>query len=52
MIFIPCEGGKSHRPDEFAAAEDIGRGVLLLAETLKELASRMGGSSVHDGAEL
>jgi N-carbamoyl-L-amino-acid hydrolase len=39
MLFIPCKGGVSHRPDEFAKPEDIGRGVELLARTLAELAS-------------
>jgi len=37
MLFIPCRNGYSHRPDEFAAAEDIARGTLVLAETLAEL---------------
>jgi ureidoglycolate amidohydrolase len=39
MLFIPCRDGVSHRPDEFASAEDIARGVLVLAETLATLAS-------------
>jgi ureidoglycolate amidohydrolase len=39
MLFIPCFKGYSHRPDEFASPEDIGRGVLVLAETLAALAS-------------
>jgi N-carbamoyl-L-amino-acid hydrolase len=39
MLFIPCRGGVSHRPDEFAAPEDIVRGVLVLAETLAKLAA-------------
>ena len=38
MLFIPCRGGVSHRPDEFASAEDIGRGVLVLARALARLA--------------
>ena len=37
MIFIPCRGGVSHRPDEYAAPEDIARGVRVLARTLAEL---------------
>jgi ureidoglycolate amidohydrolase len=37
MLFIPCRNGYSHRPDEFASTEDIGRGTLVLAETLAEL---------------
>ena len=39
MIFIPCRAGVSHRPDEFAATEDIARGALLLAQGLAHLAS-------------
>ena len=38
MLFIPCRGGVSHRPDEFASAEDIARGVLVLAHALARLA--------------
>jgi len=38
MIFIPCRGGVSHRPDEFAAPGDIARGTQVLAETLARLA--------------
>lgn len=37
MLFIPCRNGYSHRPDEFASPEDIGRGTLVLAETLAHL---------------
>jgi ureidoglycolate amidohydrolase len=39
MLFIPCRGGVSHRPDEYASAEAIADGVLVLAEALAELAS-------------
>jgi ureidoglycolate amidohydrolase len=39
MLFIPCRGGYSHRPDEYASPEDIARGVLVLAETLTTLAA-------------
>ncbi len=38
MLFIPCKGGVSHRPDEYAKPEDIGRGVELLARTMAILA--------------
>jgi N-carbamoyl-L-amino-acid hydrolase len=38
MIFIPCRGGVSHRPDEYASPEAIGHGVEVLALTLAELA--------------
>jgi N-carbamoyl-L-amino-acid hydrolase len=39
MIFIPCRGGVSHRPDEYASQEDIARGVDVLARTLETLAT-------------
>ena len=38
MIFIPCRGGVSHRPDEYAAPRDIVAGVQVLARTLAVLA--------------
>jgi len=37
MLFIPCRNGYSHRPDEYAAPEDIARGALVLAEALARL---------------
>ena len=37
MIFIPCVGGFSHRPDEFSSDEDIRNGVAVLALTLARL---------------
>jgi N-carbamoyl-L-amino-acid hydrolase len=37
MLFIPCRGGVSHRPDEYATPEWIGGGVHVLARTLVEL---------------
>ena len=39
MIFIPCRGGVSHRPDEYAAPADIALGTRVLASTLAKLAS-------------
>lgn len=39
MLFIPCRGGVSHRPDEYASPEWIGSGVHVLAQTLASLAS-------------
>ena len=39
MLFIPCRGGVSHRPDEYASPEAIAEGSLVLAEALLELAS-------------
>jgi len=38
MLFIPCRNGVSHRPDEYAAPEDIKRGVQVLASALAQLA--------------
>jgi ureidoglycolate amidohydrolase len=38
MLFIPCRGGVSHRPDEYASPEAIARGTLVLAEALVRLA--------------
>jgi ureidoglycolate amidohydrolase len=34
MIFIPCRGGISHRPDEYSSPSQIEKGVRVLAETL------------------
>jgi ureidoglycolate amidohydrolase len=39
MLFIPCRGGVSHRPDEYAKPEDIAQGTLVLAETLATLSN-------------
>lgn len=38
MIFIPCRGGISHRPDEDVAPEWLLMGVQVLAGTLQRLA--------------
>jgi N-carbamoyl-L-amino-acid hydrolase len=38
MLFIPCRGGVSHRPDEYSSPEAIARGTLILAEALADLA--------------
>ena len=37
MIFIPCRGGVSHRPDEYTSPEAIRSGVEVLARTLARL---------------
>jgi N-carbamoyl-L-amino-acid hydrolase len=37
MLFIPCKDGISHRPDEYAAPEDIANGVRVLAHALESL---------------
>lgn len=39
MIFIPCYKGYSHRPDEYSSPEQIAKGVAVLEETLKRLAT-------------
>lgn len=39
MILIPCRGGVSHRPDEYASPEAIAAGVEVLARTLARLTS-------------
>ncbi len=39
MLFIPCRNGYSHRPDEYAAPEDIARGAIVLAESLAKLSA-------------
>jgi N-carbamoyl-L-amino-acid hydrolase len=39
MIFIPCRGGVSHRPDEYSSPEQIRDGVSVLAQTLAKLAA-------------
>lgn len=38
MLFTPCRGGVSHRPDEYASPEWIAAGVAVLARTLARLA--------------
>ena len=37
MIFIPCRGGVSHRPDEYSSPEQIQHGVEVLARSLAKL---------------
>lgn len=39
MIFIPCRGGVSHRPDEYASPDQIAKGVRVLADTLRALSA-------------
>jgi N-carbamoyl-L-amino-acid hydrolase len=38
MLFIPCRGGVSHRPDEYAAPEAIAAGTVVLAQSMAALA--------------
>ena len=37
MVFIPCRGGVSHRPDEYSSPQEIENGVKVLASTLARL---------------
>ncbi len=37
MVFIPCRGGVSHRPDEYASPAAIASGATVLAEALAKL---------------
>jgi ureidoglycolate amidohydrolase len=39
MVFIPCRGGVSHRPDEYSAPHEIENGARVLAGTLARLSS-------------
>ena len=38
MIFIPCRGGRSHCPEEYASPEEIQRGVDVMERCLYKLA--------------
>ena len=37
MVFIPCRGGVSHRPDEYSAPQEIETGARVLASALAKL---------------
>lgn len=37
MVFIPCLGGRSHAPEEFAETEDIALGAAVLLEAVQKL---------------
>ncbi len=39
MIFIPCRGGVSHRPDEFASPQAVATGATVLAHVLAHLSA-------------
>ncbi len=39
MLFIPCRGGVSHRPDEYSSPEAVANGANVLAQTLAQLAA-------------
>lgn len=38
MLFVRCRGGVSHRPEEFASANDMGVAIDVLAQTLLSFA--------------
>ncbi len=40
MIFVPCRGGVSHRPDEYCSPEQMAKGVAVLARTLASMSLR------------
>ena len=40
MVFIPCKGGISHNPAEFASLDDICRGVNVLAHVIHKEANK------------
>jgi N-carbamoyl-L-amino-acid hydrolase len=42
MIFIPCRGGRSHTPEEFAETADIALGAAVLLEAVKRLDRDLG----------
>jgi len=48
MLFIPCRGGVSHRPDEYTSPEDIARGIYVLALTLAKLSLAEDKAAVRD----
>ena len=37
MLFIPCRGGRSHCPEEYASPEDMEKGVDVLERCLYHL---------------
>jgi N-carbamoyl-L-amino-acid hydrolase len=37
MIFIPCQGGRSHTPEEHAETADVALGAAVLLEAVKRL---------------
>jgi N-carbamoyl-L-amino-acid hydrolase len=41
MIFIPCLGGRSHTPDEYAETADVALGAAVLLEAVKRLDGKL-----------
>jgi beta-ureidopropionase / N-carbamoyl-L-amino-acid hydrolase len=44
MLFIPCRGGKSHSPKEWAEPEDLAKGAATLFEAIRLLDGTMSAS--------
>jgi N-carbamoyl-L-amino-acid hydrolase len=42
MIFIPCRGGRSHTPEEWAETDDIALGAAVLLEAVVRLDRELG----------
>ena len=42
MIFIPCLGGRSHAPEEWAETDDIALGAAVLLEAVQRLDGELG----------
>ncbi|MDO4177962.1 MAG: M20 family metallo-hydrolase [Phascolarctobacterium sp.] len=38
MVFVPCKGGISHNPNEFAKLEDIAKGIEIMAQAVYQRA--------------
>ena len=41
MIFVPCLGGRSHAPEEFAETEDIALGAAVLLNAVIQLDEKL-----------
>jgi len=41
MIFVPCLGGRSHAPEEFAEADDIALGAAVLFDAVIQLDGKL-----------
>jgi N-carbamoyl-L-amino-acid hydrolase len=37
MVFIPCKGGRSHTPEEWATADDLARGTQVVLDAILRL---------------
>jgi N-carbamoyl-L-amino-acid hydrolase len=37
MVFIPCKGGRSHTPEEWASAEDLAAGTQVILEAIRKI---------------